>query len=153
MNTFVILSSNPQARVWSEECYLCDTLTGKRQRVRNDLCVRIPMPQNHEIRYYIMGINHSTPENPDNPATDNETIVVDNGEHVVVCSLGVGNIEVVADGFIADVCLYDITGHRVGMAAANANTTTMSLDSPSGIVLADVRLRSGVVYRTKVLVK
>lgn len=138
---------------WSEECYLCDTLTGKRQRVRNDLCVRIPMPQNHEIRYYIMGINHSTPENPDNPATDNETIVVDNGGHVVVCSLRVGNIEVVADGFIADVCLYDITGHRVGIATANANTTTMSLDSPSGIVLADVRLRSGVVYRTKVLVK
>lgn len=136
---------------WGEECYLCDTLTGTRTRIHNDLRLKVATPQNHEIRYYIVGANRSA-DNPDYPTGD-QPAVIDKGTHVTICSPQTGKVEVVADGFISDVHLYDVTGRLVAHTATETNTPTMSLRCPSGVMLADIRLRSGVIYRTKVFVR
>lgn len=136
---------------WGEECYLCDTLTGTRTRIHNDLRLKVATPQNHEIRYYIVGADRSA-DNPDFP-TGEQPAVIDKGTHVAICSPQTGKVEVVADGFISDVHLYDVTGRLVAHTATETNTPTMSLRCPSGVMLADIRLRSGIIYRTKVFVK
>lgn len=136
---------------WGEECYLCDTLTGARTRIHNDLRLRVATPRNHEIRYYIVGANRS-PGKPDTP-TEDEPVVIDKGAHVTVCSPQTGEVEVVADGFVSDVHLYDVTGRLVAVSSTDTNTPTVSLRCPSGVMFADVRLRSGATYRTKVFVR
>lgn len=52
---------------WSEECYLCDNVKGSRTPIYNDTRIRIPMPADHEARYYIEG--PAAPKDPDTPTS------------------------------------------------------------------------------------
>lgn len=40
---------------WDKEIYLLDSITGARTRILNGLMLTVPMPDNHQLRYYIEG--------------------------------------------------------------------------------------------------
>ena len=40
---------------WDKEVYLLDSITGARTRILNGLMLTVPMPDNHQLRYYIEG--------------------------------------------------------------------------------------------------
>ena len=40
---------------WNKEVYLLDSITGARTRILNGLMLTVPMPDNHQLRYYIEG--------------------------------------------------------------------------------------------------
>lgn len=40
---------------WNKEVYLLDSITGTRTRILNGLMLTVPMPDNHQLRYYIEG--------------------------------------------------------------------------------------------------
>lgn len=134
---------------WEQECYLCDSKTGMRRRICNDSRIRIATPQNHEMRYYIEG-PYKTPNTP----TDGTPAKVDtDGQHVRAFSANRGMISVAASGNIADVRLYDVAGRLLQEETPAHLTPVLTLHSPSGLVIVDVRLTTGLTYRTKVMVQ
>ena len=40
---------------WNKEVYILDSITGARTRILNGLMLTVPMPDNHQLRYYIEG--------------------------------------------------------------------------------------------------
>lgn len=53
---------------WNKEVYLLDSITGARTRILNGLMLTVPMPDNHQLRYYIEGPDEYIGEE-DKPST------------------------------------------------------------------------------------
>lgn len=53
---------------WDKEVYLLDSITGARTRILNGLMLTVPMPDNHQLRYYIEGPDEYIGEE-DEPST------------------------------------------------------------------------------------
>jgi hypothetical protein len=53
---------------WDKEVYLLDSITGARTRILNGLMLTVPMPDNHQLRYYIEGPDEYIGEE-DKPST------------------------------------------------------------------------------------
>ncbi len=139
---------------WSEECYLCDSKTGEKTRLYNDICVRIATPANHEIRYYLQG-EADTPDNPNDTPTDNAIPAIDTDgvEQITAFSNAQESIVVVASSDIAEIRVYDLVGRLLTSAAPTVGTSVCTLTAPSGIALVYVRLQSAAIGHQKVLVK
>ena len=139
-------------KVWDQECYLCDSKTGMCRRICNDSRIRIATPANHEMRYYIEG-PYKTPDNPTTPIDDAPAMTDTDGQHVRAFSVGCGMVSVVASGNISEVRLYDVAGRLLQETVPANQTPVLTMHSPSGLVIADVRLTNGLTYRTKVMVQ
>ena len=53
---------------WNKEVYLLDSITGARTRILNGMMLTVPMPDNHQLRYYIEGPDEYIGEE-DKPST------------------------------------------------------------------------------------
>ncbi len=138
---------------WSEECYLCDSKTGEKTRLYNDIRVRIATPENHEIRYYLQGEAYT----PEGPTTDNDEPTIDSdnraAEQISVFSNTAEHIVVVAPSDIAEIRVYDLAGRLLTAATPTVGTSVYTLTAPTGIALVDVRLRSDATGHRKVMVQ
>lgn len=138
--------------VWSDECYLCDSETGERWRIYNDTHLRIATPANHEIRYYIQG-EYNAPENPDTPTQEPNTTINSSASTVSAFSNCAEKVVVVATGDIAEIRMYDIAGRLLQEITSTNNTSLLTLQAPTGVVLLSTRLTNGFTAQNKVLVK
>lgn len=135
---------------WNEECYFVDSRTGDRQRIMNGTSVTVPMPADHELRYYIQGTFRENPSTP----TDDRTPASDNGGNSIrAFSNARGSITVVADSDIREVRVYDVLGRLLGEVQPRVETALCAMDACSGIAMVEVTLRNGTKAQQKVLVK
>lgn len=142
---------------WSDECYLCDALTGTRTRIANDTELRIATPADHQLRYYIQG-SYREPSGPDTPTdnTDNPVLPSRSGQRLVVLSDSPASVTVIATSDIRDLRAYDLTGHtllHLHSDAPYALGAVVTAHIPSGVAVIEVTLQSGEMVRTKVIVE
>ena len=137
---------------WTEECYLCDSKTGEKTRIYNDMRIRIASPANHEVRYYLQGEAYD----PNPTPTDNDTPTIDTdktGDQVEAFSNAKEQIVVVATSDIAEIRLYDMVGRLLTTATPSVETAVYTLSAPTGLVIADITLRNGATSHKKVMVQ
>ncbi len=137
---------------WTEECYLCDSKTGEKTRIYNDMRIRIASPANHEVRYYLQGEAYD----PNPTPTDNNTPTIDTdktGDQVEAFSNAKEQIVVVATSDIAEIRLYDTVGRLLTTATPSVETAVYTLYAPTGLVIADITLRNGATAHKKVMVQ
>lgn len=142
---------------WSDECYLCDALTGTRTRIANDTEIRIATPADHQLRYYIQG-SYREPSGPDTPTdnTDNPTLSSLNGQQLVALSNSPATVTVIATGDIRDLRAYDLTGRtllHLHSDAPHALGAVVTTHIPSGMAVIEGTLQSGEKVKTKVIVQ
>ena len=142
---------------WSDECYLCDALTGTRTRIANDTELRIATPADHQLRYYIQG-SYREPSGPDTPTdnTDDSVLPSRSGQRLVVLSDSPASVTVIASDDLRDLRAYDLTGHtllHLHSDAPHALGAVVTAHIPSGVAVIEVTLQSGEMVRTKVIVE
>ena len=103
------LSSN-----WTRTCFLYDKLTDKRYRIMDGLVLTLPMPENHETRYYIEGPDESESTGGGTPTSSTEPFFSEQ-ESVMLwaCTDEAESLTVVANNALKTVRVYDVTGRVV----------------------------------------
>lgn len=138
------------SNTWNEECYLVDSQTGDKLRIMNGTAVTIPMPQDHELRYYIQGTYRETPDTP----TGDHTPASDHPDSNIRAFSGTtGSITVVADDPIREVRIFDVLGRLVNEVQPSVETALCTMNACSGMAVVEVVLRNGIKAKQKVLVK
>ena len=135
---------------WDKECYFYDAFTDTRYRIMDGMIVSLPMPQNHENRYYIVGPDRTS--NGEDIVTDLPN--VNQGDiHVWAYSEQAGNITVCSNDIIQSVTVYDITGRLVGHKTLDLLYNQVSLPVGQGVHIAEVTLRDNSKHYTRAIVK
>ncbi len=136
---------------WSESCYLYDATTGRHQRIMNGSQIQVALPANHELRYYIRKDTTSTDDTP--TANPDSEIADPTGHAVRIFSSAPQTVSVVASQAIRTIRLYDTVGHLLSSNALSVASPVCTISAPSGLVIAEVELRSGTKHRAVLLVR
>jgi hypothetical protein len=145
---------------WTRECYLVDSITGQRIRIMDGLCITVPMPQNHEQRYFIEGpddYNAGTdPGTGDDTGTAVEQVLTPNAAHKMwAYAPDRNNIIISASDVMKSVTLYDITGRALATLQPDLLSTqlTMQATVQSGVYIVAVTFRDNTTAQTQVIVQ
>lgn len=139
---------------WTEDCWLCDNLTGARVPIYNDTRVKIPLPADHEARYYIEG-QGTDPAEPDTPtAVDTPQ----NSAESEDCSLfvrtdGRDGVSVVASAPLSRIEAYDILGRMLYCRTFDTPVMMHNFRLPAGVAVVEARFLSGVTGHGKVYIR
>lgn len=139
---------------WTEECYFCDELTGTRVPIYNDTRIRIPMPANHEARYYIEGPGSDIPGS-DIPSGV-ETLPTDAGGDdlsIFVRTDGRDGVSVVATAPMAQVCAYDMLGRKVYSCEFATPKQMHNFRLPSGVAVVEAVSPFGTTGHSKIYLR
>lgn len=143
------LSSN-----WKRECYFCDSITGTRYRIMDGLVLTLPMPQNHEQRYFIEGPDEyvgssngdGTSTSTTNPSTNEEA-------SFTAYSLSQASLHISSNQLIQEVTLYDLAGRVIVQRQLDLFHSAVDMPAPSGMCLVKVTLRNGTTLYRQALVR
>ena len=145
---------------WTRECYLVDSITGQRIRIMDGLCITVPMPQNHEQRYFIEGpddYNAGTdPGTGDDTGTAVEQVLTPNAAHKMwAYAPDRNNIIISASDVMKSVTLYDITGRAIATLQPDLLSTqlTMQATVQSGVYIVAVTFRDNTTAQTQIIVQ
>ena len=145
---------------WTRECYLVDSITGQRIRIMDGLCITVPMPQNHEQRYFIEGpddYNAGTdPGTSDDTGTAVEQVLTPNTAHKMwAYAPDRNNIIISASDVMKSVTLYDITGRALATLQPDLLSTqlTMQATVQSGVYIVAVTFRDNTTAQTQIIVQ
>lgn len=137
---------------WTEECWFCDRLTGARTPVYNDTRVRIPVPADHEARYYIEGPSAAAPDTPtsvDTPADGTASSDVS----LFVRTDGKGGVSLIASAPMTEVRAYDLLGHRLYATVLSVPAPVHNLRLPAGVAVLEVLFPSGTTIYRKIYIR
>ena len=144
---------------WTRECYLVDSITGQRIRIMDGLCITVPMPLNHEQRYFIEGpddYNAGTdPGTGDDTGTAVEQVLTPNAAHKMwAYAPDRNNIIISASDVMKSVTLYDITGRALATLQPDLLSTqlTMQATVQSGVYIVAVTFRDNTTAQTQIIV-
>ena len=143
------LSSN-----WQRECYFRDSITGTRYRIMDGLVLTLPMPQNHEQRYFIEGPDEyvgssngdGTSTSTTNPSTNEEA-------SFTAYSLSQASLHISSNQLIQEVTLYDLAGRVIVQRQLDLFHSAVDMPAPSGMCLVKVTLRNGTTLYRQALVR
>ena len=143
------LSSN-----WKRECYFRDSITGTRYRIMDGLVLTLPMPQNHEQRYFIEGPDEyvgssngdGTSTSTTNPSTNEEA-------SFTAYSLSQASLHISSNQLIQEVTLYDLAGRVIVQRQLDLFHSAVDMPAPSGMCLVKVTLRNGTTLYRQALVR
>jgi hypothetical protein len=145
---------------WTRECYLVDSITGQRIRIMDGLCITVPMPLNHEQRYFIEGpddYNAGTdPGTGDDTGTAVEQVLTPNAAHKMwAYAPDRNNIIISASDVMKSVTLYDITGRALATLQPDLLSTqlTMQATVQSGVYIVAVTFRDNTTAQTQIIVQ
>lgn len=130
---------------WDKEVYLLDSITGARTRILNGLMLTVPMPDNHQLRYYIEGPDEyiGSDANPDNTPTGIEQ---ENASHTQMAawthSPARGILQVWANQPMQSIQVYDLVGREIMVQSLDATQHTLN-HLPSGIYIVGIRTQDG----------
>ena len=130
---------------WNKEVYLLDSITGTRTRILNGLMLTVPMPDNHQLRYYIEGPDEyiGSNANPDNTPTGIEQ---ENASHTQMAawthSPARGILQVWANQPMQSIQVYDMVGREIMVQSLDATQHTFN-HLPSGIYIVGIRTQDG----------
>ena len=145
---------------WTRECYLVDSITGQRIRIMDGLCITVPMPQNHEQRYFIEGpddYNAGTdPGTGDDTGTAVEQVLTPNAAHKMwAYAPDRNNIIISASDVMKSVTLYDITGRALATLQPDLLSTQLTVQATvqSGVYIVAVTFRDNTTAQTQIIVQ
>lgn len=144
------LSSN-----WKRECYFRDSITGTRYRIMDGLVLTLPMPQNHEQRYFIEGPDEYVgSSNGDGTSTSTtQSLVASDNAKLWAYSPEAGALVVNSNEIIQEVKVYDMAGQLIAHKPLDIFHSAATLSAPSGICVVAATLRDGTTLHTQALVK
>ncbi len=137
---------------WTEECWFCDHLTGARTPVYNDTRVRIPVPADHEARYYIEGSSAAAPDTPtsvDTPADGTAS----SDPSLFVRTDGRGGVSLIASAPMTEVRAYDVLGRRLYGTVLSVPAPVHNLRLPAGVAVLEVLFPSGATIYSKIYIR
>ncbi len=139
---------------WQKVCYFCDTKTGQKIRIYDELIIQVEMPENHEERYYVEGPD---PYNDGGDVTTSTTHPIeDNGANSVLLYVypeGNGKLLVTSDGLIQSVVVYDMLGRVIASKEQVLLAHEMALDVPVGVCVVEAVMQDGSRQRVRTIVK
>jgi hypothetical protein len=144
------LSSN-----WKRECYFRDSITGTRYRIMDGLVLTLPMPQNHEQRYFIEGPDEyvgSSNGDGTSTSTTQSPVASDNAK-LWAYSPEAGSLVVNSNEIIQEVKVYDMAGQLIAHKPLDIFHSAATLSAPSGMCLVKVTLRNGTTLYRQALVR
>ena len=130
---------------WNKEVYLLDSITGARTRILNGLMLTVPMPDNHQLRYYIEGPDEyiGSNANQDNTPTGIEQ---ENASHTQMAawthSPARGILHIWANQPMQSIQVYDLVGREIMVQSLDATQHTFN-HLPSGIYIVGIRTQDG----------
>ena len=139
---------------WSEDCWLCDNLTGTRTPIYNDTRIRIPLPADHEARYYIEG-QGTDPAEPDTPtAVDTPQ----NSAESEDCSLfvrtdGQDGVAVIASAPMAHIRACDPLGRTLYTRTFDTPVMMHNFRLPAGVAVIEAVFTSGAAKHRKIYIR
>lgn len=137
---------------WDKECYFYDAFTDARYRIMDGMFVSLPMPQNHENRYFILGPDDSSnggivssttqPTRPDEHAIRIWAYAPNQGE-LIVCS----------NDIIQEVKVYDVAGRLIAHQVPQLQYNTLTIPCPAGVCIVEATTRDRTQHYTRTIVK
>ena len=130
---------------WNKEVYLLDSITGARTRILNGLMLTVPMPDNHQLRYYIEGPDEyiGSNVNQENTPTGMEQ---ENASHTQMAawthSPARGILHIWANQPMQSIQVYDLVGREIMVQSLDATQHTFN-HLPSGIYVVGIRTQDG----------
>jgi hypothetical protein len=130
---------------WNKEVYLLDSITGARTRILNGLMLTVPMPDNHQLRYYIEGPDEyiGSNANQDNTPTGIEQ---ENASHTQMAawthSPARGILHIWANQPMQSIQVYDLVGREIMVQSLDATQHTVN-HLPSGIYIVGIHTQDG----------
>lgn len=130
---------------WNKEVYLLDSITGARTRILNGLMLTVPMPDNHQLRYYIEGPDEyiGSNANQDNTPTGIEQ---ENASHTQMAawthSPARGILHIWANQPMQSIQVYDMVGREIMVQSLDATQHTFN-HLPFGIYIVGIRTQDG----------
>ena len=130
---------------WNKEVYLLDSITGARTRILNGLMLTVPMPDNHQLRYYIEGPDEyiGSNANQDNTPTGIEQ---ENASHTQMAawthSPARGILHIWANQPMQSIQVYDLVGREIMVQSLDATQHTLN-HLPSGIYIVGIHTQDG----------
>ena len=136
---------------WDKESYFCDAVTGTRILITDSLVLEMPMPQNHEVRYFIDGPDVIDPDNGGDiwSSTEDVKTAVD----VWAYSPYEGALVVASNDIIKEVTVYDIAGRLIGHRELEMQYNSTTFNTPTGACIVKAVLRDNTEHYISALVK
>lgn len=138
---------------WNKECYLWDSKTDEKFRILDGLWLELDMPENYEIRYFILGPDDTTNEGVSS-STDRPVLPqVDSPIQLWAYSAQSGQLQVNSNEIIQQVKVYDLAGRLVAQQALDLYTHSMTLTVPTGMCIVEATMRDNTTHYTQAIVR
>ena len=138
---------------WSEECYLCDNVKGTRTPIYNDTRIRIPMPADHEARYYIEGPAAS--EDPDTPTSIDapHNGMASDDISLLVRTDGQDGVAVIASAPMAHIRACDPLGRTLYTRTFDTPVMMHNFRLSAGVAVIEAVFTSGAAKHRKIYIR
>jgi hypothetical protein len=137
---------------WDKECYFYDAFTDTRYRIMDGMFVSLPMPQNHENRYFILG-----PDDSSNggivSSTTQPTRPDEHAIHIWAYAPNQGELIVCSNDIIQEVKVYDVAGRLIAHQVPQLQYNTLTIPCPAGVCIVEATTRDRTQHYTRTIVK
>jgi hypothetical protein len=137
---------------WDKECYFYDAFTDARYRIMDGMFVSLPMPQNHENRYFILG-----PDDSSNggivSSTTQPTRPDEHAIHIWAYAPNQGELIVCSNDIIQEVKVYDVAGRLIAHQVPQLQYNTLTIPCPAGVCIVEATTRDRTQHYTRTIVK
>ena len=137
---------------WDKECYFYDAFTDARYRIMDGMIVSLPMPQNHENRYFILG-----PDDSSNggivSSTTQPTRPDEHAIHIWAYAPNQGELIVCSNDIIQEVKVYDVAGRLIAHQVPQLQYNTLTIPCPAGVCIVEATTRDRTQHYTRTIVK
>ena len=138
---------------WTKECYLWDTMTGAKYRILNGLMLQLPMSENHEQRYVIVGPDTYVGEGNDGGVATSTMSVLPADAQLHAYSPAAGMLTVASNQLIKSVVVYDMLGRVLLEHDMNLWNNEVTLPVPSGMCVVEAYLSNQTTLHQQAMVK
>lgn len=138
---------------WTKECYLWDTMTGAKYRILNGLMLQLPMSENHEQRYVIVGPDTYVGEGNDGGVATSTMSVLPADGQLHAYSPAAGMLTVASNQLIKSVVVYDMLGRVLLEHDMNRWNNEVTLPVPSGMCVVEAYLSNQTTLHQQAMVK
>ena len=138
---------------WTKECYLWDTMTGAKYRILNGLMLQLPMSENHEQRYVIVGPDTYVGEGNDGGVATSTMSALPADGQLYAYSHAAGMLTVASNQLIKSVVVYDMLGRVLLEHDMNLWNNEVTLPVPSGMCVVEAHLSNQTTLHQQAMVK
>ena len=137
---------------WDKECYFCDAVTGARYRIMDGLVLEMPMPTNHEVRYFIEGPDEINPDNGGDIWSSTEDVKTSDMQ-VWAYSPSQGELVVASNDIIKEVTVYDIAGRVIAHQTLDLQYSSTTIATSTGVCIVETTMRDNTKHYTQTVVR